>query len=148
MDSEEQAVPVLLNVLSDILLIKVNLSNNFFQCICTLLKLFDLSFCHSHWNFALYTICPTRVNVLRHTSSIPYSPCIIVDTVEIDSERRYKKAAKFAYRRGYCIESCTFLGNDLTARIPYILKHCFFINRFNILTEFLLKVVIFIHTYT
>ena len=32
MDSEEQAVPVLLNVLSDILLIKVNLSNNFFQC--------------------------------------------------------------------------------------------------------------------
>ena len=56
MDSEEQAVPVLLNVLSDILLIKVNLSNNFFQCICTLLKLFDLSFCHSHWNFALYTI--------------------------------------------------------------------------------------------
>ena len=48
MDSEEQAVPVLLNVLSDILLIKVNLSNNFFQCICTLLKLFDLSFCHSH----------------------------------------------------------------------------------------------------
>ena len=31
MDSEEQAVPVLLNVLSDILLIKVNLSNNFFQ---------------------------------------------------------------------------------------------------------------------
>ena len=41
MDSEEQAVPVLLNVLSDILLIKVNLSNNFFQCICTLLKLFD-----------------------------------------------------------------------------------------------------------
>ena len=47
MDSEEQAVPVLLNVLSDILLIKVNLSNNFFQCICTLLKLFDLSFCHS-----------------------------------------------------------------------------------------------------
>lgn len=33
MDSEEQAVPVLLNVLSDILLIKVNLSNNFFQCI-------------------------------------------------------------------------------------------------------------------
>ena len=43
MDSEEQAVPVLLNVLSDILLIKVNLSNNFFQCICTLLKLFDLS---------------------------------------------------------------------------------------------------------
>ena len=58
MDSEEQAVPVLLNVLSDILLIKVNLSNNFFQCICTLLKLFDLSFCHSHWNFALYTIWP------------------------------------------------------------------------------------------
>ncbi len=42
MDSEEQAVPVLLNVLSDILLIKVNLSNNFFQCICTLFKLFDL----------------------------------------------------------------------------------------------------------
>ena len=44
MDSEEQAVPVLLNVLSDILLIKVNLSNNFFECIRTLLKLFDLSF--------------------------------------------------------------------------------------------------------
>ena len=77
MDSEEQAVPVLLNVLSDILLIKVNLSNNFFQCICTLLKLFDLSFCHSHWNFACTPFGPTRVNVLRHTSSIPYSPCII-----------------------------------------------------------------------
>ena len=57
MDSEEQAVPVLLNVLSDILLIKVNLSNNFFQCICTLLKLFDLSFCHSHWNFASGWFC-------------------------------------------------------------------------------------------
>lgn len=56
MDSEEQAVPVLLNVLSDILLIKVNLSNNFFECIRALLKLFDFSFVHSHWNFTLHTV--------------------------------------------------------------------------------------------
>ena len=59
MDSEEQAVPVLLNVLSDILLIKVNLSNNFFQCICTLLKLFDLSFL----SFSL-ELCPVHHLVL------------------------------------------------------------------------------------
>ena len=84
MDSEEQAVPVLLNVLSDILLIKVNLSNNFFQCICTLLKLFDLSFCHSHWNFALYTIWSYQSNIHAYvfgehgdTSFIPWSGAYI-----------------------------------------------------------------------
>ena len=71
MDSEEQAVPVLLNVLSDILLIKVNLSNNFFQCICTLLKLFDLSFCHCRGHLRNESGI-NHMFVLHHAGSTPF----------------------------------------------------------------------------